>query len=105
MDQKFRRYSRNSHILIIYALTEDLSLTLRLMIIHHHNKFGYKKLSSSGDTVQTKSGHTDIWAQNIITMQTLKESVNSTVPGDIEVFTTIHRLTFSMSQTLETCNM
>ena len=67
------------------------------MIIYHHTKYGYKKLSSSGDTVQTKSGHTDIWAQNIITMQTLKESVNSTVSGDTEVFIIIHTHIFNES--------
>ena len=49
-DQQFGRYSRNSNILIIEALTVTLTftivnhffflLTLRLVIIHHHTKFG-----------------------------------------------------------------
>ena len=48
-DQQFRTYSRNSHFLIIEALTVTLSLkiviqffcmTHHLIIIHHHTKFG-----------------------------------------------------------------
>ena len=34
-------------------------MTLQLMIIHQHTKFGYKRLSGSGDNIWTKSGHTD----------------------------------------------
>ena len=64
MDRQFRRYSRNSHILLIRALAVTLTLkivnqvlctTLRLMITHHHTKFGKKWLSGAGDIVQTNS--------------------------------------------------
>ena len=49
IDQHFRRYSKNSHILITYALAVTLTLKivnqffyrmLSLMIIHQHTKFG-----------------------------------------------------------------
>ena len=65
MDQQFRRYSKNSHILIICALAltftfEDsesiFCMTHHLMITHHHTKFGKKWLSGAGDIVQTNSG-------------------------------------------------
>ena len=36
-------------------------MTLHLMIIHHHTKFSYERLSGSGDIVQTKSGQRDRW--------------------------------------------
>ena len=68
-DQMLRRYIRNSHILIILALVGTFTTlkianqffckTLRLMIIHHHTKFGYKRLSGSGDIIWTKSRHMD----------------------------------------------
>ena len=48
IDQQFRRYDRNSHILIISALAVTLTLksyqifrrTHRLMIVYHHTKCG-----------------------------------------------------------------
>ena len=52
-DQQFRRYNRNSHILIIWIITMTFTLklahksfcmTLCLMMIHHHGKFGHKKV-------------------------------------------------------------
>ena len=70
MDQQFRRYSKNSHILILFALTVTLTLkivnqfflmTHRLMIIHHHTKFGKKWFSSAGNTEQTRL---DTWTEN-----------------------------------------
>ena len=64
IDQQFRRYSKNNHILIIQALTvtsilkivnQSFRMTHCLMIIHHLTKFGKKWLSGSGDTEQTQS--------------------------------------------------
>ena len=66
-DQKFRTYSRNSNILIMYTSTVTLTLkianqffcmTLKL-IVNHHAQFGYKRLIGSGNIIQTKSGQTD----------------------------------------------
>ena len=34
-------------------------MTLRLMTMHHHTMFGYKKSISSENTVQTEPGHVD----------------------------------------------
>ena len=36
-------------------------MSLQLRIIHHHIKFGYKRLSGSGDIVLTKSRQTERW--------------------------------------------
>ena len=56
--KRIRRYSRSSHILIILTLTVTLSLkianqslrvTLELMRIDHHIKFGCKRFSGSED--------------------------------------------------------
>ena len=53
MEQQFRRYCRNSHILLIQALAVTLTLnvvnqcfrmTHRLVIMHHHAKSGLKKM-------------------------------------------------------------
>ena len=35
-------------------------MTLQLMIIHHHTKVCYKKLSSSEDNFSTKPAHMDL---------------------------------------------
>ena len=57
-DQQLRWYSRNHHILIIWAVTLTLTLmvakqsfqkTVWLMVIHHHTKFGNKTLNSLED--------------------------------------------------------
>ena len=64
----FKIYSRNSNILIKWVLLVTLTLktanpsfskTLWLMMIHRNTKFGYKRLSSTEGTVQTKSGQVD----------------------------------------------
>ena len=61
-DQKFRRYSRNSHILVISALAVTLTLktvnqffcmTLWLMILHNHTKFNNKIFCGSEDIIRT----------------------------------------------------
>ena len=68
-DQQFRRYSRNSHILIIEALAvtsttkivnQFLCMTLRLMKIHHNTKFVLKWLSNSGGYRPDELRHTTI---------------------------------------------
>ena len=64
IDQQFRRYSKNNHILIIQALTvtsilkivnQSFRMTHCLMIIHHLTKFGKKWLSGSGDIKRNRS--------------------------------------------------
>ena len=68
-DQKFRTYSKNSHILVIrISLPCDLHLQDRktfsflffffwiihqLMIMHHNTNFGYKRLTDSWKIVRT----------------------------------------------------
>ena len=61
-NQQFRRYSRKSHILIIWALTDlDLEnikqffsrMTLWLMVLHHNAKFGNKMFFGSEDINRT----------------------------------------------------
>ena len=68
--QKYRRYSKNSHILNIKAIAVTLTLktakqffcmTLHLMIIHTIQSFGYRRWSSSGHALQTKSRRMDRW--------------------------------------------
>ena len=63
-DQWFRRYSRNSHILITWAFTVTLTLkilsqffcmTYNLMTMHQNTKFGSRTLSGSGNIIWTKS--------------------------------------------------
>jgi len=34
-------------------------MALQLMMMHHHTKFGYKRLSSSHDIFWTKAEHTE----------------------------------------------
>ena len=62
IDQQFRKYSRNSHILIILALPVTMTLktvnqffcmTLWLMMLHHHTKFGNKIFRTSEDIIRT----------------------------------------------------
>ena len=59
-DLQFRRYSRNSHILIIQALAVTLTLktvniffcvTLLLMMLHNHAKFGNNIFCGSEDII------------------------------------------------------
>ena len=50
--------SSNSELQDLINRLEDKA-TPRLMIIYQHTKFGYKRLSNSGDIIQTKSRHTD----------------------------------------------
>ena len=63
-NQHFRRYSRNSHILIISELAVTLTLktvnqffcvTLWLMIMHHNTKFGNKMFLSLEDIILTNT--------------------------------------------------
>ena len=62
-DQQVRRYNRNSHILIIYALAVTLTLnavnqfffmTLWLIMLQKHTRFGDKMFCGSEDIVRTK---------------------------------------------------
>ena len=62
MDKQFRRYSKNSPILIIYTLTVTFTLnivnqfsamTIWLMMPHNHTRFGNKMLCGSEDIIQT----------------------------------------------------
>ena len=50
--QQFRRYRRNSRILITQALDVTMTLTLQ-RIIYHHSKLGFKRLNGLGDIVWT----------------------------------------------------
>ena len=63
IDQQFTRYKRNSHILIVYALTVTLTLntvnqffckTLWLMMLYYQTRFGCKLTSSLEDTYLEK---------------------------------------------------
>ena len=38
---------------------QSFRMTLQLMMMHHHTKFNYKRLSGSEDVVWTKYQHTD----------------------------------------------
>ena len=60
MEQQFRRYSRNCHILIIWALAMTLTLkianqsfcmTLRLMMMHQNTVFGNKMFGGLEDII------------------------------------------------------
>ena len=59
--QQFRRYSSQSHNLIIWALAVILTLkitdiffrmTLWLILLHHHTKFGNKMFCGSDDNIR-----------------------------------------------------
>ena len=64
MDQQFRRHNKNSHILIKYKLSLTATLTLNtvnqffcmtlwLMMLHNHARFGNKMFCGSEDTTRT----------------------------------------------------
>ena len=61
-DQEFRRYKRNSHILVINTFTVTLTLntmnkffcmTFWLKMLHNHTTFGDKMFCGSEDIVRT----------------------------------------------------
>ena len=60
-NRQFRKYSRKSHILIIWALavtltiatTTKMSAWLWLMMLHHHTKFGNNMVCDSENITQT----------------------------------------------------
>ena len=68
-DQKLKTCSRNSCILITWALTMTMTLkfahhsfpiTLQLMMMHHHTTFCYKRLCDLEVSVRTKPKQMDM---------------------------------------------